>query len=208
MIKKYLFLLLLFAVTVPAFAKFVQEVELVDVTILVGYIYKQRPGKNVIVHVDKTRKDKKARFRTKDKKYTLTWNEIKFIRRVYDEVAPWCQDKITLKNGKQYTGIITQQEMGVSVSIQTDSALHALVIPNESLRQTEKVCNSLDQDLWIDRPYTNRILMVDNTMYEGLIVAQYYGEKKGDNYLELLQNKGFRRRIYMVDVKEYGIILK
>ena len=45
-------------------------------------------------------------------------------------------------------------------------------------------------------------------MYEGLIVAQYYGEKKGDNYLELLQNKGFRRRIYMVDVKEYGIILK
>ena len=56
--------------------------------------------------------------------------------------------------------------------------------------------------------FFNDYLMVDNTMYEGLIVAQYYGEKKGDNYLELLQNKGFRRRIYMVDVKEYGIILK
>ena len=98
--------------------------------------------------------------------------------------------------------------MGVSISIQTDSTLHAIVIPSGSLRLTEKVCNSLDQDLWIDRPYTNRILMVDNSMYEGLIVAQYYGENKGDNYLELLQNKGFRRRIYMVDVKEYGIILK
>ena len=39
-------------------------------------------------------------------------------------------------------------------------------------------------------------------------VKKNYIEKKGDNYLELLQNKGFRRRIYMVDVKEYGIILK
>ena len=201
-------LLLLFTVTVSTFAKFVQEVELVDGTVLVGYIYKQRPGKNIIVHVDKTRKDKKARFLTENKKYTATWNEVKLIRRIYDEETPWCQDKITLKNGKQYTGKITQQEMGGSVTILLDATHKSVVIPNESLRLTEKVCFSLDQDLWLDRPYTNRIVMADNTIYDGLIVTQYYGDKKGDSYLDLLQNKGYRRRIYMLDVKEYGIILK
>jgi len=50
--KLALLLLLIIAATLESSAKFVQEVELKDGTILVGYVYRQQPSKFIVFHAD------------------------------------------------------------------------------------------------------------------------------------------------------------
>ena len=77
--KVILLLLLLIAVSLESSAKFVQEVELKDGTILVGYVYRQQPSKFVVFHADRARKDPKSKFLQHDKNYTIQWKDIKYI---------------------------------------------------------------------------------------------------------------------------------
>ena len=188
-------------------AKFVQEVELKDGTILVGYVYRQQPGKFMVFHADKTKKDPKSKYLQHEKNYTLQWKDIKFIRRSSDSDVSWCNDKITLKNGTTYVGQIVEQELGVSMTIRLNDTGKRVTISNNELSTSEKVTTSIDKDLWIDRQYTNRLKLTDNSFHDGLIVLQYRGLKTSDCYVELLHNTGYRERIYLPDIKEYIILL-
>ena len=202
-------LVLLIAISVAeSSAKFVQEVELKDGTVLVGYVYRQQPSRFMVFHADRTRKDPKSKYIQHDKNYTLQWKDIKYIRRSSDSDASWCNDKITLKNGTIYVGQIEEQELGVSMTIRLNDTGKRVTISNNELKTSEKVAANIDKDLWIDRQYTNRLKLTDNSLHDGLIVLQYRGLKTSDCYVELLHNTGYRERIYLPDIKEYIIQLQ
>ncbi len=201
-------LILAVAFASAAFAKFVQEVELRDGTILVGYVYRQQPSKFMVFHADRARKDPKSKYVQHDKNYTLQWKDIKIIRRSSDSDVSWCNDKITLKNGTTYVGQIEEQELGVSMTIRLNDTGKKVVVSNNDIRTSEKVAANIDRDLWIDRQYTNRLKLTDNSLHDGLIVLQYRGLKISDCYVELLHNTGYRERIYLPEIKEYIIQLQ
>jgi len=189
-------------------AKFVQEVELSDGTVLVGYIYKQIPGKSIVFHATRAAKDPKSKYRLHDKNYTLRWQDVKYIRRS-DECSPsWCDDRVTLKDGTVHVGLIIEQELGKSMTIRLKETGKTVKVKNSDIKTSEKVVTDFDTDLWIDRQYTNQLKFNDNTVREGLIVLQYRGLKPNDCYLELLHGSGYRERIYLPDISEYTIKLK
>ena len=171
--KKICLLLLLLSSTMGLSAKFVQEVELNDGTILVGYVYRQQPGKFIVFHTDGVKKDAKMKYVQHNKNYTLQWKDVKYIRRSINPDASWCNDKVTLKNGSIYVGQIVEQELGTSMTIRVNETGKKIVVKNEELKQSEKVASAIDKDLWFDRDYTNMLKMADNTIREGLIVLQY-----------------------------------
>ncbi len=202
-------LVLLIAISVAdASAKFVQEVELKDGTVLVGYVYRQQPSKFMVFHADRASKDPKSKYIQHDKNYTLQWKDIKTIRRSSDSDDSWCNDKITLKDGTIYVGQIEEQELGVSMTIRLNDTRKKLTVSNNDIKTSEKVAANIDRDLWIDRQYTNRLKLTDNSFHDGLIVLQYRGLKTSDCYVELLHNTGYRERIYLPDIKEYIIQLQ
>ncbi len=206
--KLFILLIMIAASVARLDAKFVQEVEMNDGTVLVGYIYKQIPGKNIVFHSNYTRKDPKARYVQHDKNYTLSWKDVKFIRRSSESDPSWCCDKVTLKNGTVYLGQIVEQQLGVSMTILLNETLKTVKVKNSDIKTSEKVVTNLNNDLWIDRQYTNQLRLNDNTVREGLIVLQYRGLKTDDCYLELLRASGYRERIYLPDIKEYVIQLR
>lgn len=207
--SRYLILVVCFLMfATGASAKFVQEVELKDGTILVGYVYRQQPGKFIVFHAERTRKDPKLKYSQHDKKYTLQWKDVKYIRRSAESKEPWCYDKITLKNGTSYIGQIEEQELGVSMTIRVKETGRRVTVSNNDLQTSEKIPANIDKDLWIDRQYTNRLKLTDNSFHDGLIVMQYRGLKTSDCYVELLHNSGYKERIYLPDIKEYIIQLQ
>lgn len=207
--KLFPLLVLLIAISMgEASAKFVQEVELKDGTILVGYVYRQQPSKFMVFHVDRSKKDPKSKYLQHNKDYTLQWKDVKYIRRSSESDASWCCDKITLKNGTTYIGHIEEQELGVSMSIRLNETGKKVTVSNNDLRTSEKIAANADKDLWIDRQYTNRLKLTDNSIHDGLIVLQYRGSRTSDCYVELLHGSGYKERIYLPDIKEYIIQLQ
>ena len=208
--KRLFSLIVLFiAISVAdASAKFVQEVELKDGTVLVGYVYRQQPSKFLVFHAERARKDPKSKYTQHDYNYTLQWKDVKIIRRSSDSDVSWCNDKITLKNGTTYVGQIEEQELGVSMTIRLNDTGKRVTVSNNDIRTSEKVAVNIDKDLWIDRQYTNRLKLTDNSLHDGLIVLQYRGLKTSDCYVELFHNTGYRERIYLPDIKEYIILLQ
>lgn len=198
----------LFMLTTAGHAKFVQEVELKDGTVLVGYVYRQQPGRFMVFHVDRVRKDTKVKYKVSDKNYTLQWKEVRAIRRSDESDLPWCNDKVTLKDGTTYIGQIEEQILGESIVLQMDGDNEKKTIRNSDLQIMEKIAKNIDYDLWTDRQYTNRLKLTDKSLHEGLIVLQYRGEKTADCYVELLHSAGFKERIYLPDIAEYIIQLK
>lgn len=203
-----IFLLLIGIAFIEASAKFVQEVELKNGTVLVGYVYRQQPGKFMVFHVDRAPKDPNGKFMIHDKKYTLQWKDVKLIRHNTESETMWCNDRITLKDGTVYTGKIVEQEVGISATIKVNDTGKKVKVNNNDLRTIEKVVTNIDKDLWIDREYTNQLRLTDNSVHEGLITLQYRGQRIEDCYVELLHGSGFKERIYLPDIKEYVIKLQ
>lgn len=189
-------------------ANFLQEVELKDGTILVGYVYRQQPSKFMVFHVNHARKDSKAMFHKQDMNYILQWKDVKYIRKSQESDKAWCDDKITLKDGTVYIGQIEEQEVGVSMTIRCNDNEKLIVVKNSELKTIEKVTANIDKDLWIDRQYTNQLKLSDRSIHEGLIVLQYRGVIVSDCFVELLHSSGYRERIFLPDISEYIIKLQ
>ena len=200
--------LLISLTAIEASAKFVQEVELKDGTVLVGYVYRQQPNKILIFHSNYSKKDIKAKYRQRDKNYTLQWKDVKSIRRSAESEALWCNDKITLANGTTLVGQIEEQMPGKSFTIRLNGSGIKKTVSINDVKTIEKEDKGIDSDLWIDRQYTNQLRLTDKTIHEGLIVLQYRGEKLSDCYLELLHANGNKERIYLLDIEEYIIQIK
>lgn len=206
--KKILLLLLALMFVATASAKFVQEVELKDGTVLVGYVYRQQPSRFVVFHADHVRKDPKSQFVEHDKNYTLQWKDIKYIRRSSESEKQWCNDKVTLNDGTVYTGQIEEQELGVSMTMRLNGTGEKVVVSNNEIKLSEKVPANAGDDLWTARQYVNLLRLTDNTIHEGLIVLQYRGAKTSECYVELLHGSGYKERIYLPDITEYIIQLR
>lgn len=200
--------LLISLTAIEASAKFVQEVELKDGTVLVGYVYRQQPNKILVFHSNYSKKDIKAKYRQRDKNYTLQWKDVKSIRRSAESEALWCNDKITLANGTTLVGQIEEQMPGKSFTIRLNGSGIKKTVSINDVKIIEKEDKGIDSDLWIDRQYTNQLRLTDKTIHEGLIVLQYRGEKLSDCYLELLHANGYKERIYLLDIEEYIIQIK
>lgn len=207
-VKNYFLLLLFLLITMSISAKFVQEVELNDGTVLVGYVYRQQPGKFIVFHADGVKKDAKMKYAQHNKNYTIQWKDVKYIRRSANSDAPWCNDKVTLKDGTTYVGQVEEQELGISITVHLNETGKKVVVKNSELRKSEKVASDIDKDIWYDRAYTNKLKLTDNTIREGLIVLQYRGVKTEDCYVELLHASGFKERIFLPDIVEYIISLE
>ena len=203
-----IFIILLTISVLEASAKFVQEVELKDGTVLVGYVYRQQPNKILVFHSNYSKKDIKAKYRQRDKNYTLQWKDVKSIRRSAESEALWCNDKITLANGTTLVGQIEEQMPGKSFTIRLNGSGTKKTVSINDVKTIEKEDKGIDSDLWIDRQYTNQLRLTDKTIHEGLIVLQYKGEKLSDCYLELLHANGNKERIYLLDIEEYIIQIK
>lgn len=208
--KKFLSLvfLLISLTAIETSAKFLQEVELKDGTVLVGYVYRQQPNKILVFHSNYSKKDIKAKYRQRDKNYTLQWKDVKSIRRSAESEALWCNDKITLANGTTLVGQIEEQMPGKSFTIRLNGSGIKKTVSINEVKTIEKEDKGIDSDLWIDRQYTNQLRLTDKTIHEGLIVLQYKGEKLSDCYLELLHANGNKERIYLLDIEEYIIQIK
>ena len=193
---------------VEANAKFLQEVELKDGSILVGYVYRQQPSKFIVFHAERSKKDPKSIYLQHNKNYTLQWKDVKCIRRSSDSDASWCNDKVTLKNGTTYIGQIEEQELGSFITIRLNDTGRKVKVSNNDLMTSEKIVENSDKDLWLDRQYTNRLKLTDNSIHEGIIVLQYRGINTSDCYIELLHGSGYKERIYLPDIKEYIIQLQ
>lgn len=189
-------------------AKFLQEVELKDGTILVGYVYRQQPSKYIVFHVERTLKDARSKYLQHDKNYTLQWGDVKYIRRSPQSDVSWCNDRVTLKDGTVYIGQIEEQELGVSLTIRINETNKKMKVMATDLKISEKVMENPDKDIWLDRPYTNKLRLTDKSIREGLIVLQYRGSKTTDSYVELLHGSGYKERVYLPDIKEYIIVLQ
>lgn len=207
-IKRIVFTASILVISLVCSAKFVQEVELKDGTLLVGYVYRQQPSKFMVFHAERVSKDPKAKYLQKNHNYTLQWKDIKYIRRSAESDVLWCNDKITLKNDTTYVGQIEEQEVGVSMTIRLKDTGKKVNISNSDLKISEKVIASVGKDLWLDRQYTNRLKLTDNSIHEGLIVLQYRGQKTSDCYIDLLHKNGYIERIYLPEIKEYIIQIK
>lgn len=203
-----IFVILLTISVLEASAKFVQEVELKDGTVLVGYVYRQQPNKILVFHSNYSKKDIKAKYRQRDKNYTLQWKDVKSIRRSAESEVLWCNDKITLANGTSLVGQIEEQMPGKSFTIRLNGSGIKKTVSINDVKTIEKEDKGIDSDLWIDRQYTNQLRLTDKTIHEGLIVLQYRGEKLNDCYLELLHANGYKERIYLLDIEEYIIQIK
>lgn len=194
---------------VRASAKFVQEIELKDGTVLSGYAYRQAPGKFIVFHVDLVNNDPQKIYRKIDEHYVLQWRDVKAIRRSKLSSPSWCYDHVTLTNGMVYDGQIVEQLPGKSMDIICKDDGKRVTVKNIDLLSVEKKVEneSLSTGLWQDRQYTNLIKRADDSWQEGLIVLQHYDSDVDNSYIELLSAGGRRFRIYMSDIKEYMIKL-
>ncbi len=202
-----LLFLLLVAWVNEVSAKFVQEVELKDGTVLSGFVYRQRPGKFIVFYANRSVKDSKNQYKQNDKNYTLQWNDVKYIRRSPESDAPWCFDRLTLNDGTTLVGQVESQEIGVAMTVKLSGSSKKQTVKIKDLKKLEKDVKAGEKDLWLDRQYTNRLTLTDNTAREGLIVLQYWGATTDDSYVELLHASGTKERIYVPDIIEYTIYL-
>ena len=208
MFKKLHALLFLLCFILPVSAKFIQEVELQDGTRLEGYVYVQQPNKYIVFHSENRLADPHAKYLRQNQNYSIPWRELKYIRRGTDSDIEWFEDKITLKNGTVYIGNLDSQEVGKAVTVSLKDSGNKIDIPLNDIKLMEKIPSGPDKDIWLDRQFVNKLILKDNSVHEGLIVVQYYGENTSDCYVELLHGSGYKERIYLPDIKEFIIKLR
>lgn len=135
--------------------------------------------------------------------YALSWTGIlKISRDDTDMASQSLYDQITMDNGNSYTGIIVEQNPGVSTKIKLRNG-EVRVLEQSSIKCSRKIAKSMDIDLWEARPSTNTILLVDGTQHTGVIVCQYVGDDAYDSYVELYKPDGTQERINFIDIEEY-----
>lgn len=189
-------------------AKFVQEIELKDGTILSGYVYRQRPGHFIVFHLDGITKDPQKTYSKSKDRCTIQWRDVKSIRRSKESSPSWCFERVTLADGTTYDGQIIEQQPGQSMDIVCLKSNKHVTVKNSNLVTVEKLVDNSDfsaNDLWQDRQYTNLIKHTDGSWQEGLIVLQHYDTDVNDSYVEMLNSGGRRYRIYMSDIVEYMV---
>lgn len=205
---KSLFIILFLAAATSMSAKFVQEIELKDGTILEGYIFKQQPNRMIVFHCDESTNDPKAQYLNKERDYIFRWDELKYIRNSDKSDNPAIDDRVTLKNGSVYVGRIVQQQPGISMKLRLKDSDDIVDIDSQDIKLTEKIPGNDDANLWLDPPYLNQVRLSDDSIREGMIVTQFRGGTLDDSYIELLHASGYRERIFLPDIKEYIITLR
>lgn len=135
--------------------------------------------------------------------YALLWTGIlKISRNDTDISSQSLYDQITMDDGTSYTGIVVEQNPGISTKIKLRNG-EVRVLEQSGIRITRKVAKSDDIDPWEARTCTNTILLDDGTQHTGVIVCQYIGDDASDSYVELYKPNGTQERINFIDIEEY-----
>lgn len=135
--------------------------------------------------------------------YTLVWDGIQKITRDDTDLSSQrLYDQITMDDGNSYTGIVVEQNPGVSTKIKLRNG-EVRVLQQSGIRYSRKIAKSSDIDPWEARPFTNTILLDDGTRHTGVIVCQYVGDDASDSYVELYKQDGTQERINFIDIEEY-----
>lgn len=135
--------------------------------------------------------------------YTLVWGGILKISRDDTDISSQSLlDQITMDDGTSYTGIVVEQNPGVSTKIKLRNG-EVRVLEQSGMRSSRKVAKSMDIDPWEASPYTNILLLDDGTQHKGVIVNQYVGDDAYDSYVELYKPDGTQERINFIDIEEY-----
>jgi len=135
--------------------------------------------------------------------YSLLWSGIQKISRDDADISSQSLlDKITMDDGTSYTGIVVEQNPGVSTKIKLRNG-EVRVLEQSGIRSSRKVAKSEDIDPWEASPYTNILLLDDGTQHKGVIVNQYVGDDAYDSYVELYKPDGTQERINFIDIEEY-----
>lgn len=205
---RYLFIMLFLATTASLSAKFIQEIELKDGSILKGYIFKQQPNNRIVFRCEDEADNNKEKILHKDKDYVIRWEDLKFIRNSEKSDDQTIDDRITLKNGTVYIGRIVEQQPAVSMKMRLKDSDETVRINSRDIMLTEKIPGNEDANLWLDTPYLNQLRLSDDSIREGVIVTQYRGESMEDSYVELLHSSGYRERIFLPEIKEYIISIR
>jgi len=138
-----------------------------------------------------------------DDMYLLFWTDIQRISRDDTDISSQSLlDQITMDDGTSYTGIVVEQNPGVSTKIKLRSG-EIRVLQQSGIRYSRKIAKSTDTDLWDVRPYTNIVVLDDGTEHKGVIVSQYVGDDAYDSYVELYKSDGTQERINFIDIEEY-----
>lgn len=136
-------------------------------------------------------------------KYNIRWNDIAIIERSVsaNQSKTAIDDEVTTANGKTYQGIIIRQQLEKNVTIKTDSG--KVMLNASDIIETRKVAHTKGQKLYDIADYTNTLVLKDESVKEGIIIAQHYGKKAKDRYVTLLHENGTKEKVTADEIVEY-----
>lgn len=191
--RKSIIITFLFALYVPVRSQ-ITILHLRDSTELFGYISIQRPGRNIEFHQTDS-----------NKTCVLQWSQIeKVVKTLRPSTATFgLDDELELKDGRKLLGQIVEQKPGHTITLYRRDSLDTCVIPISDVIVSRKRPIRSGGNVWLERPYTNIMLLKSGTRQEGLIVEQRNGH---EGYLLLLTPGGYTEKIYFSEVEKYEIL--
>ena len=185
----YVIFISLFAVVANVFAADKDKLYTQDNKVYTGYISTQIPGKQVI-------------FISDGQVIPFDNSDLLMIR--YEEHDPelltGLNDVIKTKDGKVYSGQITEQVFGKSIKIKTSDGEET--IDASIIQEQQKVKMSKDYTLMEQAPYKTLIKTYKEEEYVGVVVFQYYGDEENPSYLEISSEDNANQRVYISDISQ------
>ena len=173
-----------------AFAFNVQDkLYTLDNKVYTGYISTQIPGKQII-------------FISDDQVIPFDISELLMIR--YEirnpKLLTGLNDIIKTRNGKLYSGQITEQMFGKRIKILTSEGEET--IETSDILEQQKVKMSSNYTLLEQAPYKTLVKTSKDEEFIGVIVFQYYGNEENPSYLEISSEDGISKRVNISDISQ------
>lgn len=132
----------------------------------------------------------------------IKWRDIDNIERnSSDDIKYNIVDVIKTIDGKTYSGRLTSQNAGESVTIETSGRL--VTVPNVKIMEIRKEKPNNSDSYFNKIDFTNAVILKDGSVKEGLIIANHYGRKAKDRYIILLDRNGKSEKIPNSNISEF-----
>lgn len=183
----YIIVISLFALVANVYAANNDKLYTSDNKVYTGFISTQIPGKQII-------------FVSDGQVIPFDYSDLLMIR--YEEhdskLLTGLSDVIKTRDGKLFSGHITEQVFGKSIKIKTSEAEETIDASNILEQQKEKM--SPDYTLMEQAPYKTLIKTENEEEYVGVVVTQYYGNEETPSYLEISSEDGVNKRVNISDI--------
>lgn len=155
-----------------------------------------------VVRIERSEVPKIAYIQIVPENYRLKWNDIREIRKDIDKkTSEDINDEVVTYKNVKYTGQIVSQKPGKEFIVRQKSGQH-VTLAVKNIRETNKVTSTKGVNMLSSAEYTNKVVLTNGTIMEGLIVQNHYGTKLSDQYISLLTPNGKKEKILMSKVSE------